>query len=267
VVYGLVGLKTHCKTAMVVRQEGGQLRRYCHIGTGNYHPKTARIYEDFGLLTADPDVGSDLTDLFNVLTGYSRQTAYRRLLVAPHGVRSGIIDRIEREVEHNRAGRPSGICIKVNSIVDEEIVDALYRASQAGVDIDLLVRGICTLRPGVKGLSERIRVRSIVGRFLEHSRLLRFAGGGNEEFWIGSADLMHRNLDRRVEALVQVTDPTAQVELRRVLDASMSDTAAGFDLAPDGSWHRRRPTDETPLVDVQEILLRRALGRPELRPE
>jgi polyphosphate kinase len=263
VVYGLVGLKTHCKTAMVVRQEGGHLRRYCHIGTGNYHPKTARIYEDFGLLTADPDVGADLTDLFNVLTGYSRQTAYRRLLVAPHGVRSGIIERIEREVEHVRAGRPGRISIKVNSIVDEEIVDALYRASDAGVDIDLLVRGICTLRPGVKGLSEGIRVRSIVGRFLEHSRVLRFGNGGNEEFWIGSADLMHRNLDRRVEALVQVTNPTAHAELRRVFEAAMSDTAAGFDLAPDGSWHRRAPRGETPLVDVQELLLRRALGRPE----
>ncbi|MDT5029817.1 MAG: polyphosphate kinase [Micromonosporaceae bacterium] len=263
VVYGLVGLKTHCKTAMVVRQEGGYLRRYCHIGTGNYHPKTARIYEDFGLLTADPDVGADLTDLFNVLTGYSRQTAYRRLLVAPHGVRSGIIERIEREVDHVRAGRPGRISIKVNSIVDEEIVDALYRASLAEVDVDLLVRGICTLRPGMKGLSERIRVRSIVGRFLEHSRVLRFGNGGNAEFWIGSADLMHRNLDRRVEALVQVTNPTAQAELRRVFEVSMSDTTAGFDLAPDGSWHRRVPKNETPLVDVQEFLLRRALGRPE----
>jgi polyphosphate kinase len=263
VVYGLVGLKTHCKTAMVVRQEGGLLRRYCHIGTGNYHPKTARNYEDFGLLTADPDVGADLTDLFNVLTGYSRQTAYRRLLVAPHGVRSGIIDRIEREVAHVRDGHPGRISIKVNSIVDEELVDALYRASQAGVDVDLLVRGICTLRPGVAGLSERIRVRSIVGRFLEHSRVLRFGNGGIEEFWIGSADLMHRNLDRRVEALVQVTDPTAQAELRRVFEASMNDTTAGFDLTSDGSWHRRATKGEMPLVDVQELLLRRTVGRPE----
>jgi polyphosphate kinase len=263
VVYGLVGLKTHCKTSMVVRQEGGYLRRYCHIGTGNYHPKTARIYEDFGLLTADPDVSADLTDLFNVLTGYSRQTAYRRLLVAPHGVRSGIIERIDREVAHVREGRPGRIGMKVNSIVDEEIVDALYRASQAGVDIDLVVRGICTLRPGLPGLSDRIRVRSIVGRFLEHSRVLRFGNAGNEEFWIGSADLMHRNLDRRVEALVQVTNPTAQTELARVFDATMSENAAGFDLAADGSWHRRQDTEETPLVDVQEVLLRRALGRPE----
>ncbi len=263
VVYGLVGLKTHCKIAMVVRQEGGQLRRYCHIGTGNYHPKTARIYEDFGLLTADADVAGDLTDLFNVLTGYSRQTAYGQLLVAPHGVRSGIIERIEREIEHVAAGRPGLVQIKVNSIVDEEVVDALYRASQGGVDIDLIVRGICTLRPGVPGLSDRIRVRSIVGRFLEHSRLLHFGNGGDGEYWIGSADLMHRNLDRRVEALVRITDPAAQTELRRVLDAETSDRTGGFDLLPDGSWQRRCHDGPSALEDVQEMLLRRATGRPE----
>jgi polyphosphate kinase len=261
VVYGLVGLKTHCKISMVIRQEGGQLRRYCHIGTGNYHPKTARIYEDFGLLTADSDVGADLTDLFNVLTGYSRQTGYRRLLVAPHGVRSGIIERIEREIAHVEAGGTGHIQIKVNSIVDEDTIDALYRASQAGVDVDLVVRGICTLRPGVKGLSERIRVRSIVGRFLEHSRILRFGNAGKEEFWMGSADLMHRNLDRRVEALVQVTDPTAQGELRRVFDISLRDNTRGFDLDGDGLWHRRMPIGDAPLEDPQELLLRRALGR------
>ncbi len=268
VVYGLVGLKTHCKIAMVVRQEGGQLRRYCHIGTGNYHPKTARVYEDFGLLTADPDVANDLTDLFNVLTGYSRQTAYGRLLVAPHGVRSGIIDRIDREVRHVREGRPGLVQIKVNSIVDEDVVDALYRAARAGVDVDLVVRGICTLRPGVPGLSERIRVRSIVGRFLEHSRVLRFGNGGNEEFWIGSADLMHRNLDRRVEALVRITDANAQAELRWVLDTNMSDTSGGFDLDPKGAWHRRDfehldHSGRSTLDDVQSLLLRRATGRPE----
>jgi polyphosphate kinase len=263
VVYGLVGLKTHCKIAMVVRQEGGQLRRYCHIGTGNYHPKTARTYEDFGLLTADPEVAGDLTDLFNVLTGYSRQTAYGRLLVAPHGVRSGIVERIEREIAHATAGRPGLVQIKVNSIVDEEIVDCLYRASRAGVDIDLIVRGICTLRPGVPGLSERIRVRSIVGRFLEHSRLLRFGNAGEDEYWIGSADLMHRNLDRRVEALVQITDPAAQTELRRVLEATTSDRSSGFDLMPDGTWIRRYQNGLSALEDVQEMLLRRASGRPE----
>ncbi|HEX6873866.1 MAG TPA: RNA degradosome polyphosphate kinase [Micromonosporaceae bacterium] len=263
VVYGLVGLKTHCKTALVVRQESGQIRRYCHIGTGNYHPKTARIYEDFGLLTADPEIAADLTDLFNVLTGYSRQTSYRRLLVAPHGVRAGIMQRIDREIGHVRAGRPGIIQIKVNSIVDEKIVDALYRASQAGVDVDLVVRGICTLRPGMPGLSERIRVRSIVGRFLEHSRVLRFGNGGADEFWIGSADLMHRNLDRRVEALVQVTSPAAQTELRRVLELSMSEEVGGFDLDAKGSWQHRVGTLDKPLEDVQDVLLRRALGRPE----
>jgi polyphosphate kinase len=263
VVYGLVGLKTHCKTAMVVRQEGGQLRRYCHIGTGNYHPKTARIYEDFGLLTADADVAADLTDLFNVLTGYSRQTGYRRLLVAPHGVRAGIIERIEREVEHVAAGRPGHIGIKVNSIVDEDTVDALYRASQAGVHVDLVVRGICTLRPGMPELSENIRVRSIIGRFLEHSRVLWFGNAGDDEFWIGSADLMHRNLDRRVEALVRVTQPSAQAELRQVFATSMDERTSGFDLAPDGTWHRRTSTPEVPLVDMQETMRRRLLSRPE----
>jgi polyphosphate kinase len=263
VVYGLVGLKTHCKIAMVVRQESGQLRRYCHIGTGNYHPKTARTYEDFGLLTADPEVAGDLTDLFNVLTGYSRQTAYTRLLVAPHGVRSGIIERIEREVAHVRAGRPGLVQIKVNSIVDEDTIDALYRASQAGVDVDLIVRGICTLRPKVPGLSDRIRVRSIVGRFLEHSRVFRFGNGGDEEVWIGSADLMHRNLDRRVEALVRITNPTALAELRTILEAATSDRTAGFDLQPDGSWTRRTHSGQSGVDDLQELLLRRATGRPE----
>jgi polyphosphate kinase len=266
VVYGLVGLKTHCKISLAVRQEPGGLRRYCHIGTGNYHPKTARVYEDFGLLTADPVVTDDVAELFNVLTGYSRQTAYDRLLVAPHGVRSGIIERVEREIAHARAGRGGLVQIKVNSIVDEQIVDALYRASQAGVRVDLIVRGICTLRPGVPGLSERIRVRSILGRFLEHSRVLRFGNGGNEEFWIGSADLMHRNLDRRVEALVRIADPTAAAELRYVLDASTSDRVGGFDLMPDGTWVKRTGDDHngpSGVEDLQEMLLRRATGRAE----
>ncbi|MDQ1657007.1 MAG: polyphosphate kinase, partial [Cryptosporangiaceae bacterium] len=215
VVYGLIGLKTHCKVCLVVRQEGGSLRRYAHIGTGNYNNKTARLYEDFGLFSADPDIGRDLTDLFNVLTGYSRQTDYRTLMVSPQGVRNGILERIEREVEHVRAGRPGLVQLKANSIVDERLIDALYRASQAGVRIDLVIRGICTVRPGVEGLSENIRVRSIVGRFLEHSRILRFGNGGggsgsDEEFWIGSADMMHRNLDRRIEAMVRVTDNVAR---------------------------------------------------------
>jgi polyphosphate kinase len=258
VVYGLIGLKTHCKTALVVRQEGSRLRRYAHLGTGNYNPKTARLYEDFGLFTADEDVCADVTDLFNVLTGYSRQTRYRSLLVAPYGVRSGIVDRIQREVRHVHAGHPGLVQIKVNSIVDEEIIDALYRASLAGVRVDLLVRGICTLRPGVPGLSENIRVRSIVGRFLEHSRVLRFGNGDDEEeFWLGSADLMHRNLDRRVEAMVEVTDGDARAQLRRVLDLALADDTAGWELDGEGVWHRRTGTPERPLRDLQEDLMRR----------
>ncbi|MFC6017477.1 RNA degradosome polyphosphate kinase [Plantactinospora solaniradicis] len=263
VVYGLVGLKTHCKTALVVRQEGNQIRRYCHIGTGNYHPKTARLYEDFGMLTADPEVGADLTDLFNVLTGYSRQTSYRRLLVAPQGIRSGLIERIEREVEQVGRGVPGLVQFKVNSLVDEAIVDALYRASQAGVHVDLLIRGMCTLRPGVPGLSENIRVRSILGRFLEHSRVFRFGSGGPEdgvEFWIGSADLMHRNLDRRVEALVQVADPVARAELDELLTLSLGDGIDAFELAGDGSWTRRTGSPDRPLIHLQEALLRRFSG-------
>jgi polyphosphate kinase len=261
VVYGLVGLKTHCKTSLVVRQEGNQLRRYCHIGTGNYHPKTARLYEDFGMLTADPEVGADVTDLFNVLTGYSRQTAFRRLLVAPHGVRRGLIERIEEQARIVAAGGQGLVQFKVNSLVDEETIDALYRASRAGVQVDLLIRGMCALRPGVPGLSENIRVRSIVGRFLEHSRVFRFGTGDDAEFWIGSADLMHRNLDRRVEALVRVTHPNAQDELRYVLELSMGELCEGWDLAGDGTWTRRYSTPAKPLVHLQEALLRRVIGK------
>ncbi|MGB2567416.1 RNA degradosome polyphosphate kinase [Micromonospora citrea] len=260
VVYGLVGLKTHCKTALVVRQEGNQIRRYCHIGTGNYHPKTARLYEDFGVLTADPEIGADLTDLFNVLTGYSRQTTFRRLLVAPQGIRRGLVERIEREIAHVRLGMPGLVQFKVNALVDEEVTDALYRASRAGVHVDLLIRGMCTLRPGVPGLSENIRVRSILGRFLEHSRIFRFGNNGDAEFWMGSADLMHRNLDRRVEALVQVSDPVARAELDHVLTAAFSAEVDAFELAADGTWTRRTGSAEEPLVDLQELLLRRVGG-------
>jgi polyphosphate kinase len=259
VVYGLVGLKTHCKTALVVRQEGGQLRRYCHIGTGNYHHRTARLYEDFGLLTADPEVGADLTELFNSLTGYGRQSAYRRLLVAPHGIRSGLLDRIEAEIAKAAAGEPALIQFKVNALVADQVCDALYRASQAGVVVDLVVRGMCTLRPGVPGLSENIRVHSVLGRFLEHSRVFRFgADPQTAEYWIGSADLMDRNLDRRVEALVRVTDTTARAELGAVLALSMSDGAEAFVLGPDGTWARRTPSPDGPLVHPQDALLRRA---------
>ena len=252
VVYGLLGLKTHCKAALVVRQEGGVLRRYAHLGTGNYHPRTARLYEDLGLLTADPALGADLTDLFNALTGYSNQTAYRDLLVAPHGVRSGLVERIAREAEHGREGRPCGIRIKANSIVDEQVVDALYDASAAGVPVELVVRGICAVRPGQPGLSERIRVRSVLGRFLEHSRIIELTNGGVPETWMGSADLMHRNLDRRVETLVRIKDPAVQGQLSGLLDRLLADDVRRWDLGADGCWH------EHPGRDVQTDLLRRA---------
>ncbi|MGH3753435.1 MAG: RNA degradosome polyphosphate kinase [Pseudonocardiaceae bacterium] len=234
VAYGLVGLKTHCKTSLVVRQEGSMIRRYCHVGTGNYNPKTAGLYEDIGLFTAEPAIGADLTDLFNSLTGYARQTSYRSLLVAPYGIRRGIVERIEAEIAHARAGRPAGIRIKVNSLVDEQVIDALYRASLAGVPVELVVRGICALIPGRPGLSENIRVRSILGRFLEHSRVFHFVGAG--EHWIGSADIMHRNLDRRVEVLVRVADPDATDELDAMLTSTLDPTTRCWVLAADGSW-------------------------------
>jgi len=261
VVYGVVGLKTHCKTALVVRQEGGSIRRYCHIGTGNYNPKTARMYEDLGLFTADPEVGADLTDLFNVLTGYSRQTGYRSILVAPHGIRRGIIERIDREIEHARAGRSARIRIKTNHLVDEETIDALYRASKAGVEVDLLVRTFCTIRAGVPGLSENIRVRSILGRFLEHSRIIYVENDGEPEYLLGSADLMHRNLDRRVEVLVQVTDPAAREHIRETLDLAFADDVAAWELRPDDVWTRNPGQPGMPLRDYQEVLMRRHASR------
>jgi len=263
VVYGLVGLKTHCKTLLVVRQEAGTIRRYCHIGTGNYNNKTARLYEDLGLFTADPDVGADLTDLFNVLTGYSRQTDYRSLMVAPHGLRQGIIERVDREIEHAEAGRPAGIRIKINHLVDEEIIDALYRASAAGVRVDLLVRTFCTIRGGVEGLSENIRVRSILGRFLEHSRIVSVWNAGEPEYWIGSSDLMHRNLDRRIEVMVRVTDPVARGHLQEMLDLAFADGVAAWELQPDGTWRRNAGEPGQPLRDYQEELMRRHARRSE----
>jgi polyphosphate kinase len=257
VVYGLMGLKTHCKTSLVVRQEGSTIRRYCHIGTGNYNPKTARLYEDLGLLTAEPDIGADLTNLFNSLTGYARQTSYRSLLVAPYGVRRGIVDRIEAEIAHARAGRHAGIRIKVNSLVDEQVIDALYRASAAGVDVDIVVRSICALRPGRPGMSDTIRVRSILGRFLEHSRIFHFAG--SREHWIGSADMMHRNLDRRVEVLVRVADPLLTGELDAVLDSAMDPVTRCWVLEPDGSW-TASPAEGSTVRDHQAQLVRRHRG-------
>ncbi len=262
VVYGLVGLKTHCKTSLVVRQEKGQLRRYAHIGTGNYNPKTARLYEDLGLLTADPEVGADLTDLFNTLTGYSRQTHYRTLMVAPHGVRSGLVERIEAQAALARDGKPSRVRLKANSIVDETVIDALYRASQAGVPVELVVRGICSLRPGVPGLSERITVRSVVGRFLEHSRLMVFgdSASGQAEHWLGSADLMHRNLDRRVETLVRVKDPVVQGQIDAILDRAAAPDTRRWELQEDGCW-LQRPRPGEPCRDMQTDLMRRTTER------
>ncbi len=256
VVYGLVGLKTHSKLSMVVRDDGDQLRRYCHIGTGNYHPKTARLYEDFGLLTCDPVVGEDVSNLFNVLSGYSMNTEYERFLVAPHSVRTGLVERIEREIEHHRAGRPSGIRFKCNSIVDEGIIDALYGASRAGVPVDVWVRGICAVRPGVPGLSENIRVISILGRFLEHSRAYCFGNGGNPEAWIGSADLMHRNLDRRVETLVRLVDPEEVANIESLFDFAYDPETSSWHLLPDGTWERRQfDEDGARLRDFQETLI------------
>nr|WP_049563996.1 RNA degradosome polyphosphate kinase [Streptomyces sp. SBT349] len=256
VVYGLVGLKTHCKLSLVVRQEGEELRRYAHVGTGNYHPKTARRYEDLGLLTADNEVGADLSDLFNRLSGYSRRDSYRRLLVAPRSLRDGLVARIRREVEHHQEGRPAWVRIKANSIVDERVIDALYRASRAGVPVDIWARGICALRPGVPGLSENIRVRSVLGRFLEHSRVYAFANGGEGEVWLGSADLMHRNLDRRIEVLVRVTDPGHRSSLNRLLATGTADSTESWHLGSDGRWTRHaRDAEGGRLRNLQEALI------------
>jgi polyphosphate kinase len=256
VVYGLIGLKTHSKACLVVRDEPDGIRRYSHVGTGNYNPKTARQYEDLGLLTADDEIGGDLTNLFNNLSGYSRGTDYQRLLVAPTDVRTGLIERIEREVEHQRAGRPARVRIKVNSLVDEATIDALYRASRAGVPVQVVARGICALRAGVPGLSENIVVRSILGRFLEHSRVFWFENGGEPEVWMGSADLMHRNLDRRVEVLVRISDPRHVDELGELLELSLDDRTSSWHLLPDGTWERHHHDENGELLlDLQEHLI------------
>ena len=273
VVYGIVGLKTHCKLSLVVRQEADGLRRYCHVGTGNYNPKTARIYTDLGLLTCDPVVGQDMPRLFNQLSGYAPKSSFHRLLVAPRTVRSGLIQRIRREEDAARAGKEAWIKIKVNSIVDEKTIDALYRASQAGVKIDIVERGICALKPGVPGLSENIRVRSILGRFLEHSRIYAFANSdgpqigegpaAGPEVWIGSADLMHRNLDRRVEALVRIVAPEQIDELIKYVDLQMADSTASWHMQADGTYVRHCKDEEgRPLVDSQEYLIKKHTRRP-----
>jgi polyphosphate kinase len=260
VVYGLIGLKTHCKLCLVVREEREGLRRYAHIGTGNYHPKTARLYEDFGLLTSDPVVTEDISHLYNALSGYSNRTEYGRLLVAPHSIRSGLVDRVDREIDNHAEGRPAWVKVKANSIVDEKMIDSLYRASQAGVPVDVWVRGICALKPGVPGLSENIRVVSVLGRFLEHSRVFAFANGGDPEVWIGSADLMHRNLDRRVEALVRIGERAHVRQLVELFDLGFDPSLAAWHLE-EGWVRHHRADDGTPLRDVQQVLIERTTKR------
>ncbi len=251
VVYGLIGLKTHCKLAMVVRDEGQYgIRRYTHIGTGNYNPKTSRLYEDFGLITTDERIGEDVAHLFNNLSGWSRNASYDELLVAPDSVRSGLVEQIHREIAHHRAGRPARIRLKANSVVDEAVIDALYLASQAGVPVQLLVRGICALRPGVPGLSETVEVRSVLGRFLEHSRVFWFENGGEPAAWIGSADMMHRNLDRRVEVLVRLPGEDNIRAAGELLDLAFDPTTTAWELDSDGLWHRNDGT-----VHLQETLI------------
>ena len=257
VVYGVVGLKTHCKLSMVVRDEVDGLRRYAHIGTGNYNPKTARLYEDMGLLTAttrsSPTTSAGCS---TTCPECRRRPSYKRLLVAPHGIRAGLLDRINNEIANHEDGKPSGIRIKVNSLVDETISDALYRASAAGVKVDLWIRGICTIRPGAPGLSENIRVRSILGRFLEHSRLFLFANGGQPSVGIGSADLMHRNLDRRVEVLASITNPAHVGEISDLFDLAFDPKTASWKLQPDGTWIAfTTDEDGKPLLDMQDHLI------------
>ena len=252
VVYGYVGLKTHCKTCLVVRREGSTIRRYCHVGTGNYNGKTARLYEDVGLLTASPDIGADLTDLFNSLTGYSRKVTYRNLLVAPHSIRTGIIERVEREIAAHSESGGGRIRLKMNALVDEQVIDALYRASRAGVRVEVVVRGICALRPGTEGFSENISVRSILGRFLEHSRIIHF--DRINEFWIGSADMMHRNLDRRVEVLVQVKDPRLTAYLDDLFESTLDPSTRCWELGSDGQW-TASPQEGHSVRDHQESLM------------
>ncbi len=255
VVYGLVGLKTHTKILLVVRREESRIRRYFHIGTGNYNPKTARIYTDLGVLSCREDLGADLTDLFNFLTGYSRQRSYRKLLVAPVNLRDRMTEMIRREIEHCRQGATGRIVAKMNALVDQKIIAALYEASQAGVQIDLIVRGICCLRPGITGVSENIRVISIVGRFLEHSRIYYFHNQGEEEVYFGSADWMPRNLDRRVEAIVPLEDLGVIKDLQEILGVMLADNRQAWDLQPDGQYIQREPTEDTQEQNAQKLLM------------
>ena len=260
VVYGIVGLKTHCKLSLVIRQEGDQLRRYCHIGTGNYNPKTARYYEDFGLLTARESVGEDLTQLFNQLSGFSTEPSYSSILTSPVGVREGLVERIQREITNKENGKPAKIRLKLNSLVDEQIIDQLYFASIAGVPIEILVRGMCALKPGIEGLSENIKVVSVLGRYLEHSRVFFFENAGNPDVFIGSADMMHRNLDRRVESLVKITQSDQIKELNDLLELAVSGSVAIWELESSGIWRRdSKNQDGEPLIDMQDEVMARTL--------
>ncbi|PZV13573.1 MAG: polyphosphate kinase 1 [Pseudanabaena sp.] len=261
VVYGFKNLKTHTKTALVVRQEGDRLVRYVHIGTGNYNPKTARFYSDLGIFSCNDNLGADLTDLFNYLTGYSRQRDYRKLLVAPVNMREKFLKLIQREIEHQKQGYPSYIIAKMNSLVDPEIISALYEASQVGVNIDLIIRGICCIRPKVKGLSDRIRVISVIGRFLEHSRIFYFSNGGEEQIYIGSADWMPRNLDARVEVITPVEEVSLIKELKQILEIILADNRQAWDLKEDGTYIQRVPKDGEPEMSSQKHFM--SQGRPE----
>jgi len=266
VVYGIVGLKTHCKLSLVIRQEGSTLGRYCHIGTGNYNPKTARFYEDLGLLTSRQSVGEDLTKLFNQLSGHTQAPQYSSLLVSPNGVRQGLTERIRREIAHQQAGKAGRIRLKMNSLVDEQIIDELYRASKAGVTVEVLVRGMCALRPGVPGLSDHIKVHSVLGRYLEHSRIFAFDNAGDPDIFIGSADMMHRNLDRRVEALVKIAQSDQIRQLYEILDLGMSETVAVWELKANGAWSRETHNVlGEKLLDMQDVLMQRTLERKRSR--
>jgi polyphosphate kinase len=258
VVYGMSGLKTHAKVALVVRREGDRVRRYVHIGTGNYNPSTARLYTDLGLFTCQEDLAEDVADLFNHLTGFARAPSYRKALVAPDHIRDGIIAEIERVVAAHSPESPSRVVMKMNSIIDGPVIQAIYRASQAGVPVDLIVRGIAGLRPGVEGVSENVRVISIVGRFLEHARIYAFSANGESAYWIGSADMMARNLDNRVELIAPVEDPAAAAEIQEVLDLQLADTALAWELGPDGSWSRVAPEPGEAPLNSQEALMERA---------
>jgi polyphosphate kinase len=263
VSYGVAGLKTHAKVLLVVRREGDTMRRYVHVGTGNYHPRTARLYTDFGLLTTDPALGADLTDLFNVLTGFAAPSQYRKLIVAPRGMRERFVSMIQREAEHARAGRPARVLAKMNALVDPTIIQALYAASQAGVVVDLIIRGICCLRPGLPDVSERIRVISVIGRFLEHSRAFYFLNGGAEEVYLGSADWMPRNLERRIEAVFPVDEPAHRSSIRDILTLMWQDNRQAWELASDGHYIQRQPPSPEQEIATHRVLMDsyRELGR------